>query len=82
MPPQGAARDEMLKIMARLFTSPFVTIVSHDVKRDYLLLKREGIAFTAPYYDTSVAHYLIEPEMNHSFPRVVAAYLDYHTRLR
>ena len=79
MPPQGAARDEMLKIMAKLFTSPFVTIVSHDVKRDYLLLKREGIAFTAPYYDTSVAHYLIEPEMNHSFPRVVAAYLDYHT---
>lgn len=79
MPPQGAARDEMLKILAKLFTSPFVTIVSHDVKRDYLLLKREGIAFTAPYYDTSVAHYLIEPEMNHSFPRVVAAYLDYHT---
>lgn len=78
IPAMPDERRERISLLAPLFTSG-ATVVSHDVKREILLLRREGIEFTAPYYDTSVAHYLIEPEMNHALPRVAAAYLEYHT---
>ncbi len=78
LPAMPDERRERLDILAPLFNSA-ATVVSHDVKREILLLRREGIDFAASYYDTSVAHYLIEPEMSHALPRVAAAYLEYHT---
>lgn len=67
------------EILAPLFTSPDVTLVSHDVKRDIIVMRRLGIEITASYYDTSVAHYLLQPEMRHTLPSVAAGYLGYHT---
>ncbi|WP_300934905.1 DNA polymerase I [uncultured Muribaculum sp.] len=82
--PITAFADERADVISRLRPlfensqcSP--VIVSHDVKRLITMLRREGIALKAPYYDTSVAHYLLEPEMNHSLARVAAARLNYHT---
>ncbi len=72
-------RRLVVDALAPLFTTPSLTVVSHDVKRDLILLRREGIDWTSGYYDTSVAHYLLEPEMNHTLPRVALAYLDYKT---
>lgn len=45
-------------------------VVSHDVKRDMILLRRHGVEFTSPYFDTSVGHYLLQPEMRHSLGQV------------
>ena len=70
----GVARSEMLAVIEPLFTGA-ATLVSHDVKRDYLLLKNAGIGLSAPYFDTTVAHYLIDPEMKHELRYVVAKYL-------
>ncbi len=73
-------KRELMSQLAPLFAAPDGPIVvSHDVKRLITLLRREGIEFNAPFYDTSVAHYLLEPEMNHSLPRVAAAMLAYDT---
>ncbi len=79
VPDDPERRAALVSNLRRLFTSAEVTVVSHDVKRDIILLRREGIDLTAPYYDTAIAHYLLEPEMNHALPRVAAAYLGYHT---
>ncbi len=62
-----------------LFTNPAITVVSHDIKRDYLLLRRLGITVTSPYHDTAVAHYLIEPEMRHRLSDLSMQYLGYTT---
>ncbi len=62
-----------------LFESSGLTIVSHDVKRELIILRRLGIDWRAPYIDTSVAHYLIQPEMKHTLPEVAASILSYHT---
>ena len=78
LPAMPDERKEVLQLLAPLFASD-ATVVSHDIKRELLLLRRESVGFTAPYYDTSVAHYLLEPEMSHALPRVAAAYLEYHT---
>lgn len=79
IPDNPERKAALMSCLAKLFTSESTVIVSHDVKRDMLLLRREGIRFSAQYYDTSIAHYLLEPEMNHALPRVAAAYLHYHT---
>ncbi len=70
LPELPSARAEALAALAPLFSASGATIVSHDVKRDMLLLKREDIAFSASYYDTSVAHYLLKPEMKHHLDSV------------
>ncbi len=79
LPVETAKRAEVIGIIARLFVTEDVTIVSHDVKRDYIILKNEGIEFKARYYDTSVAHYLLQPEMRHSLLQVALIYLHYRT---
>jgi len=79
IPVDDEGRKEVMEAIRPLFTDENLLVVSHDIKRETILLRREGIELTAPYYDTSLAHYLLEPEMNHALPRVVAAYLDYGT---
>ena len=69
-------RREVLAVIAPLLASSDVTIVDHDIKRDILLLRREGIELTAAYFDTSVAHYLIDPEMKHTLSAVVSRQLS------
>lgn len=66
-------RAEMLAVIEPLFTGR-TTLVSHDVKRDYLLLKNAGISLTAPYFDTAVAHYLVDPEMRHELRYLAGKY--------
>ncbi len=56
----------MAKLLTPLFNTPGVTVASHDVKRDIILLRRHGIEWTAPYYDIAIAHYLLKPEGKHA----------------
>ncbi|MCM1333314.1 MAG: DNA polymerase I [Bacteroides sp.] len=79
IPAEIERRKEVMEAISPLFTDENLLVVSHDIKREIILLRREGIDMTAAYYDTSLAHYLLEPEMNHALPRVAAAYLDYGT---
>ena len=66
----------MLKTLAPLFSGN-ACIVSNDVKRLIVTLDRHGIAFSAPYYDTAVAHYLLQPERGHSTAEVAYELLHY-----
>ncbi len=79
VPAAGDERQELMTVLAPLFSSESTLIVSHDVKRDMLLLRRENVMFTARSFDTSVAHYLIQPEMRHSLPQVAFTMLGYTT---
>ena len=79
VPLTPANRDELKAIVAQLFNARNHTIVSHDIKRDYIILKNEGIDFSARYYDTSVAHYLLQPEMRHALSNVALTYLGRHS---
>ena len=69
-------KADMLKALAPLFTGK-ACIVSNDVKRTMVALHRHGIEFTAPYYDTAVAHYLLQPERGHSIAEMAYELLHY-----
>ena len=73
--PLGGTAD----LLRPLFASRDVTIVSHDVKRDMLLLRRNGIEWRAQQFDTSLAHYLLQPEMRHTLADVAWSCLNYQT---
>ncbi|MCH5345462.1 MAG: DNA polymerase I, partial [Muribaculaceae bacterium] len=62
--------------LGRLFANTGVTIAGHDIKRAYLLMKRAGIEWKAPIYDTSVAHYLLDPEARHDIEQVAKTALN------
>ena len=69
-------QQEMLKALAPLFSGK-TCIVSSDIKRLMVTLHQHGIQFTAPYYDTSVAHYLLQPERGHSTAEMAYELLHY-----
>ena len=66
----------MLDALKPLFSAR-ATIVSNDVKRDIVILHCLGVDFTAPYFDTSVAHYLLQPERNHDVADISPTLLNY-----
>jgi DNA polymerase-1 len=59
-----------------LFTGS-ARIVSNDVKRDIVMLHAAGIEFTAPYYDTGVAHYILQPDRDHGTADIAKEVLEY-----
>lgn len=71
LPALADDRKEIFNLLRPLFTAPGLTLVSHDIKRDMVLLSREGIELTSPYYDTQLAHYLLQPEMRHKLSDIV-----------
>lgn len=74
LPSGHAERKALLETIAPVFGRD-ITVVSHDVKRDYIILKNNGVDFSAKYFDTSVAHYLLQPEMRHYLEDVAFKYL-------
>ena len=67
---------EMLKALTPLFSGQ-ACIVSSSIKQLIVTLDQHGIPFTAPYYDTSVAHYLLQPERGHSTAEIAYELLHY-----
>jgi DNA polymerase-1 len=65
-----------VKALKPLFDNRNISIVSHDVKRDTIIMRRQGIEFSDNYFDTSVAHYLLKPEMKHDLADVAMSYLN------
>jgi DNA polymerase-1 len=79
IPGDTEERRKALAIVGQLLTQDSTTIVSHDIKKDMILARREGIELTAKYFDTSIAHYLLQPELRHELADIAFNYLDYMT---
>ncbi len=72
-----ATPDGSLKPLQPLFAQAGTMVGCHDIKTLMVLMKKEGIELDAPYFDTSLAHYLLQPEMKHQLGLVAAKYLGY-----
>ncbi|MDE5941332.1 MAG: DNA polymerase I [Muribaculaceae bacterium] len=77
LPADTTLRKQTLEAIAPLFASPALTIVSHDIKRDMVILRREGIDITSNCFDTSLAHYVLQPEMRHRLADIAMSLLRY-----
>ena len=69
-------KQDMIRPLAPLFDGK-ACIVSSDIKRLMIVLHQHGVKFAAPYYDTAVAHYLLQPERGHSTAEMAYELLHY-----
>ena len=77
IPVTGNTRNEMISALKPVFENSSSVVVSADVKNNILALANDGISLTEPYYDTSVAHYLVQPETGHDIVRLSSNLLGY-----
>lgn len=76
VPAGGEGRQAIVDALRPLLESTAVVKVGSDLKRSIIVLRRCGISLSEPYYDNAIAHYLLQPEMNHSLERLTEIYLS------
>ncbi|MBO5054141.1 MAG: DNA polymerase I [Muribaculaceae bacterium] len=70
---------EITDTLAAVLSRPSLTIISHALKRDMILLHRMGLLITAPIFDTAVAHYVLHPDKTHLLTDIAMAMLSVTT---
>lgn len=67
---------EFLQLLAPLFSSTKMK-VAQNLKFDLMILNKEGVQIQAPYFDTMIAHFLIDPDRRHNMDELSRNYLQY-----
>ncbi len=60
-----------------IFESNRILKIAQNLKFDYQILKNYDIQLNLPFFDTMVAHYLLEPEQQHNLDYLARAFLQY-----
>ena len=72
-PALGARLEELRE----LFTKPGVEKVGHNLKYDLAVLREHGLEVAGPFFDSMLAHALVEPESRHGMDFLSEVYLGY-----
>lgn len=77
LPKDQTKAGEILEQLRPFFESPEIEKVGQNLKYDIKVLAKYGISFEGPLFDTMIAHYLINPDMNHGLDILSETYLNY-----
>jgi DNA polymerase-1 len=75
--PVKALNSDHIGQFSQLFENPDLLKIGHDLKQTILLLKTANCQVEPPYWDTMVAHYVMDPETSHSLRVLSDIYLNY-----
>lgn len=78
--PVPANQDEARKVVAEfkdLLENPETEKIAQNIKYDAIVFKWYGVEVAGPFYDTMIAHYLLEPELRHNMDYLAETYLKY-----
>lgn len=78
-PDDRAERSEIFGILRKIFGNKELTVVSHELKRDKILLANEGVELSCKCFDTQLAHYLVDTDSRHTIPEVAHTLLGDET---
>lgn len=67
----------ILRDFADIFKNEKILKIGHNIKGTILALKKAGVELRGKFFDTMLAHYLIEPEAAHDLHTLCAQYLQY-----
>ncbi len=62
------------------FLNPKIEKICHNLKYDLKVLLKYDLKVVGPYYDTMIAHYVINPDMRHNMNILAETYLNYSTQ--
>ncbi len=77
VPAHQMETQKILEIFRPLFENPAVKKIGQNIKYDLIILKNYGVEMQGVYFDTMLAHYLIEPELRHNMNFMSETYLKY-----
>jgi len=77
VPDDRAQAQAIVDVFRPLFVHPGILKIGQNIKYDAIVLKWYGIPLEGAYFDTMVAHYLIEPELRHNMDYLAETYLKY-----
>lgn len=78
-PGTDADKRRMLERFNKVFNDPNKTLIGQNIKYDYKVLHRYGIKPKNKFWDTMIAHYLIDADSGHGMDQLAANYLNYRT---
>ncbi|MCD6339225.1 MAG: DNA polymerase I [Verrucomicrobia bacterium] len=71
-------RAEATETLARLFAEERTLKIGHNLKFDLLILRRHGMPVSGSFFDTMIAHALLEPEQRRGMDYLARSYLGYN----
>jgi len=70
-------RGKILSVFKPLFENERIEKVGQNIKYDYHILANYGIQLKGNFFDTMLAHYLLEADMRHNMNVLAETYLNY-----
>ncbi len=77
VPVEDTAAAQALVDEFRPFFESDILKIGQNIKYDLLILKNYQVRIAGPFFDTMLAHYLIEPDMRHNMDVLAETYLHY-----
>ena len=68
---------QILNDLKPFFKNHEIEKIGHNLKYDLKVLRNYDIHVQSPFFDTMVAHYLINPDMRHNMDILAETYLNY-----
>lgn len=77
IPEDREAAQAIVEAFRPVFENEKIEKIGQNLKYDAIVLKNYGVELRGPYWDTMIAHYLLEPELRHNMNYLAETYLDY-----
>ena len=78
--PVGENQDEAKGLVAKfksIFEDSEKEVIAQNLKYDLTVLKNYGVGLRGKFFDTMIAHYLLEPDQKHGMDILAETYLSY-----
>ncbi len=79
LPADKTEATEVLREFKVVFESEQIEKIGQNIKFDLLMLAQYGIQLKGKFFDTMIAHYLVQPELRHGMDYLAEIYLKYRT---
>ena len=79
VPAERGEAQEVVEAFRTVLTDEKSLKIGQNIKYDYLVMQNYGIELGGPMFDTMIAHYLLQPELNHGMDYLAEVYLKYDT---
>ncbi|MCS6930320.1 MAG: DNA polymerase I [Saprospiraceae bacterium] len=77
IPPDRTQAQAIVEEFRPFFENEHIEKVGQNLKYDAIVLKNYGVDLRGAFWDTMIAHYLLEPELRHNLSYLAETYLDY-----
>lgn len=77
IPANQQAAQEVVDLFKPFFENEAITKIGQNIKYDWNVLMKYNVCIKGELFDTMLAHFLIQPEMQHGMDALARVYLNY-----